>query len=419
MDARKQHPTKPAVNRIIVGDVGSGKTIVAFVIILVYLKSLGSEQVALLAPTEILARQHYDNLLQLVGNGTFRCVYYTSKEKLIGADRFTPKQFDNSISQLIQDTPVIWVGTHALLHNDIIQPSMVIVDEQHRFGVNQRKHLARTQKNSETYSHFVSLTATPIPRTLALTVFKSLKPHFLTTLPGRNTIRTEIVDVQNMEDRVLSLIESEIAVGHKAYVICPKIEHSDEDEVWSLNKAEKYFETHFPSQVMSVHGKKSQKQDIIKEFRDSQNKHILVSTTVVEVGVDIPTATVMIILNSERFGLAALHQIRGRIGRNNLESNVCMLVTANTYSRRLQYLQQSNNGFDIAEKDLELRGSGSLIGSLQSGFDEDIEALLGLDTLQYQSLSSMVEDLDMSSLAATLPRLDAYLKKESQKIWEE
>lgn len=461
-----------ALNRIVIGDVGSGKTIVAFVIALAYLQGLKSSgQAVLLAPTEVLAFQHYQKLLelreQIVSEFEFDAVFLTSKNVYYNGEKLTKKKLEKILNSPLlskgwtakQDgvvssnvellanfsktkkplcssdispyqgrKPLFWVGTHALLYSDWVRADLVMVDEQHRFGVKQRKELVQGkflgESNSDkVHPHFLSFTATPIPRTLALTLYKSLKPYFLETLEGRKDIATGVKTFENFERGAVNKITDELGKNRKVYVVCPRVEEAtddDQDELWSVKKAEKLFERYFPGRVLTVHGKMAEKKDILAEFKDSDDKNILVATTVVEVGVDVSEATLVVILNAERFGLAALHQIRGRVGRNNYDDNECVLVTYAKYQRakRLQYLCQTNDGFKLAEKDLELRGSGDFLGKLQSGYGDEIDQIIGLNPDLYYQIEEMVEKIDFKNLDK-LPRLQNFLKKQAEQVWEE
>jgi ATP-dependent DNA helicase RecG len=416
---------KPVINRIVIGDVGSGKTITAFLIALGYIHSLLNGRATLLVPTEVLAYQHYTQLLELTRNSTLGwlknldIIYSTSKLNQVNGEKVTKKQLDTYITAT---TPAVFVGTHSLLFKEGLNSDIILIDEQHRFGVAQRKHLSEKSKYSP---HFISFSATPIPRTLALTVYKSLTPHFIETLAMRKSIQTQIFSFDRIAE-MKAKIQDRIVNGQKVYIICSKVEESDGDDeqpgsIWSIAKATDFFEKQFSGKVRHVHGKKADKKDILQEFKQSPNAHILVATTVVEVGVDVSEATLMIILNAERFGLSALHQIRGRIGRNNYTNNECLLVTDKQFLRnkRLQYLTQLNNGFDIAEKDLELRGAGDMIGVHQSGFSDEIQELIGLSPESYKQLDDIINQIDFSRINIDLPRLNRYILQQSESIWKE
>jgi ATP-dependent DNA helicase RecG len=434
----------PVVNRIVIGDVGSGKTIVAFVTALTYLQGIKetSCQVAMIAPTEVLAFQHYQKLIELVQkqnnllkDSNLHCIYLAGNSAYIDNIKFTPAKFKSKIQELlVNNVKLFWVGTHALLFNDQLVADLVMVDEQHRFGVRQRQKLAEKQNISKELNfqpHFISFTATPIPRTLALTVYNSLKPHFLQTLSDRNPILTSLKSFEELETSILEKVKNTIEQNKKVYIICPAVSEEKKDStkstksaeefpLWSVEKVAKIFNKYFENQVLEVHGKLADKKNILDEFKESKSKNILVATTVVEVGVDVREATLVVILNAERFGLSALHQIRGRVGRNSYSDNYCILVTYKQFmfSKRLKYICQLQDGFALAEKDLELRGSGDLIGDSQSGFGNDVDALIGLDPDFYQQLSDLVESIDYSDLS-DLPRLKTYLEKEKNRVWEE
>jgi ATP-dependent DNA helicase RecG len=435
----------PAINRIVIGDVGSGKTIVAFTLALTYLQGLqDSAQVAMIAPTEVLAFQHYLKLIQLVESQSnllkkqnLHCIYLAGKAAYIDNIQLTPTKFKIKISELIhQQAKLFWVGTHALLFSNQIQPDLVMVDEQHRFGVRQRQKLAEKQEvnsNLDYQPHFVSFTATPIPRTLALTVYNSLQPHFLSTLSSRHPIATSLKTFDNLQTEIIPQIARILQQNRKVYIICPAVEEAEikakkpdstdkEDlPLWSVTKTAQLLEQVFPNQILQVHGKLAEKKNILSEFKESKSKNILVATTVVEVGVDVGEATLVVILNAERFGLSALHQIRGRVGRNIYPDNYCILVTFKQFlfSKRLKYICELQDGFALAEKDLELRGSGDLIGESQSGFAVDIDALIGLDPKLYEQIGELVDQLDYPNLNKKLPRLYNYLESQKNRVWEE
>jgi RecG-like helicase len=461
---------------MVIGDVGSGKTIVAFTIALMYLlgldklqevekmtdaekiEGLESEfdrqvkplleplpQAALLAPTEVLAFQHYQKLEDLRRHQpellhSLQTVYFSGKQIYWQGERYTPKQFEKAFAKFLQDPSAIfsqadnepqptlrffWVGTHALLYKNFLRPDLVLVDEQHRFGVSQRQQMTtqlRVEGGRQIASHFISFTATPIPRSLALTIYRDLKPHFLKRLSDRKQITTKIYALEKLEEEVVSEMQAHLEKGRKIYVICPKIEEEDKSDqnLWSVYQVQRFIDKHFPEQSLLVHGKLKSKKERLKEFRDSTEKNILISTTVVEVGVDVSQASLMVIFNSERFGLSALHQIRGRIGRNSFEDNTCLLLTEKEYlrSRRLRFLTQFQDGFQIAQKDMELRGRGDLLGRKQSG-EDGLESLLSLDAGTYNRLQEMVDGLDWGNLEQSLPRLQKYVEQQSQEVWGE
>lgn len=420
---------KHTIHRIVIGDVGSGKTVIAFITALSYLHSIGRGQVCLLAPTEVLAFQHYQKLLEYQKKwkhsffDSLLTVFVSGKQVFINNVKATRNALKKQLATQ-EYRCVFWVGTQAILFQEDMQVDLVLVDEQHRFGVQQRQKLIQQARSDGGFSpHFLSFSATPIPRTLALTVYKHLQPIFVDSLASRAPIKTNVLPFDEIEAQVLPMVSQELSKGRKVYVVCAKVEDPEDsdDTVWSIKRTSEYFEKRFPQQVLTVHGKISEKKDILQEFKDSQTKNILVATTVIEVGVDVSEATLMIVLNAEKFGLSALHQIRGRVGRNSYTDNACVLVTLPqfVYAKRLTYLCTFQDGFSIAEKDLELRGAGDLLGNVQSGFGSEIDTLLGLNSELYSEISELVEKLDFQSLETRLPRLSRYLKQASEQVWKE
>ena len=345
------------MNRLVLGDVGSGKTIVSFIAIL--LNTYCGYQSALLAPTEVLARQHYENFKSLFGNET-------NVALLTGSN--TKKEKEEIIKKLKNNEIDLLIGTHAILEDNVEfnNIGLVITDEQHRFGVNQRK----TLQNKGRAVDVLYLSATPIPRTYALTIYGDMDISMIKQKPsGRKDIVTKQFGFKDI-DKVTSMIEKEINNGHQVYVIAPLIENEDEEanELNDLKMIKEILEEHLTTKpsIELLHGKmkNDEKDKVMNNFKDG-NSNILLSTTVVEVGVDVKNATMIAIFNAERFGLATLHQLRGRVGRNELES-YCALISDHD-SERLKVLEESNDGFYISEKDFELRGSGDLFGIRQSG----------------------------------------------------
>ncbi|NJL96217.1 hypothetical protein HC864_00060 [Candidatus Gracilibacteria bacterium] len=399
------------------------------------MKNLKAGQVCMLAPTEVLAYQHYVNLLQFCNNSNKKTqqgfpivVYLSSKKNCINDEvKLTKKALEKKLDKLMcedKNQRIFWIGTHSLLFNELVKPDLVMVDEQHRFGVEQRKKLSQKDQ-SKTSPHYISFSATPIPRTLALSIYSSLKPHFLETLPGRKKINTRINYFEDFETNIINQIQAKVNLGQKVYVVCPRIETDQEEpneELWSTTLTARKLGKVFGDKVLEVHGKKAEKKEILDEFKNSMEKQILVTTTVVEVGVDVGEATLMVILNSERFGLAALHQLRGRVGRNDYKDNQCILVTWKKFSRsrRLRYLCEIHSGFELAQKDLELRGSGDMYGKNQSGYDSEIEGFIGLGPEKYQQIAELVGGIDFGNLKQNgLERLERFVKKESSKVWDE
>jgi ATP-dependent DNA helicase RecG len=355
---------KPSpMRRLLQGDVGSGKTIVAFEAAIVAMEN--GYQVALMAPTEILAQQHYFSARRILENLGYRIVLLTGSMET-DRKRDTRRHIAQGNAQLV-------IGTHALIEQKVEfdRLGLVIVDEQHRFGVLQRFKLMK--KHGDAEPDVLVMTATPIPRTLALTLYGDLDLSVIDELPPG---RTPIVTRQVADDRapeVWSFVRKQIAAGHQAYVVYPVIEENEENELKAAIKMHRELrEKLFPDKhVGLLHGRMApeDKERVMREFQAGQLE-ILVSTTVIEVGVDVPNATVMVIEHAERFGLAQLHQLRGRIGRGGAKS-YCVLMTGGKISeegaRRLDAMVRTNDGFQIAELDLELRGPGEFFGTKQAG----------------------------------------------------
>ena len=347
--------------RLLQGDVGSGKTVVAAIMLLAGVEN--GYQGALMAPTEILAQQHYNNLLQwLTPMGISIGLFLGSQGK---------KEREKFRTDLRNGQMNIAIGTHALIQEgvDFNNLGAIVVDEQHRFGVKQRNVLKKKSQNPQ----ILTMTATPIPRTLALTVHGDLDLTIIDELPkGRKPIKTSLVTSHR---GVYELIKQEIESGRQAYVVYPLIEESETLSAKAATiEAERLQNDVFPQfKIGLLHGKlkNDEKDKVMKDFKDKKYD-ILVSTTVVEVGVDVPNATVMLIENAERFGLSQLHQLRGRVGRSDLQS-YCILHTSTKSQEtkeRLNIMTQTNDGFVIAEKDLQLRGPGEFLGTRQSGLPD-------------------------------------------------
>ena len=344
------------MNRIIQGDVGSGKTIVS--IIAMYANYLSGYQSALMAPTEILAKQHYDNVCNILKDTGIRVVLLTGS--------MTKKEKQVIYDQLESGEVSIAVGTHALIQDDVHYQNLglVITDEQHRFGVNQRANL----KNKGLRPDVLYMSATPIPRTYALTLYGDMDVSIIKEMPkGRKPVKTYVKSESEIKD-VLTMMLEELKKGHQIYVIAPLIEESDNSDLTTVNELRDKFTLAFGShfKIGLVHGKMGalQKETIMKEFQQN-HIHILISTTVIEVGVDVPNATMMVIFDANRFGLSTLHQLRGRVGRGDAEST-CVLIS-NSDTKRLQIMEETSDGFVIAEEDFKLRGHGDLFGTKQSG----------------------------------------------------
>lgn len=345
------------MNRLVLGDVGSGKTCVAE--IGMYINYMAGYQSSMMAPTEILARQHYEGIKNIFAKTNIKV------SLLVGSMKKSEKK---KIYAEIQNGEVdILVGTHALISEEVHFKNLglVITDEQHRFGVNQRGIL----QNKGILSDVLYLSATPIPRTYALTLYGDMDTSIIKQKPnGRKEIITKVVNVKNLKQVLFHMLE-EVKAGHQIYVVAPLIE--DEDGNSDLNdvlKLKEKFDIAFNNKVKTaiLHGKmkNSEKDDVMNRFKNGDIK-ILISTTVIEVGVDVKNSTMMVIFNAERFGLATLHQLRGRVGRNDLQS-YCYLIS-DASAPRLKVMEESNDGFYISQKDFELRGEGDLFGTKQSG----------------------------------------------------
>ena len=355
-DLALSHP----MNRLLEGEVGSGKTVVAGIAMLEVAKT--GWQTVLLSPTEILAWQHYQTLQNLFEKSGLQIALLTGSRK-IGS----PIEIANGNTKII-------VGTHALLqeHVKFEKIGLLVVDEQHRFGVRQRMALLSGEHESSLVPHLLSMTATPIPRTLALAFYGDLDISVLRELPnGRKKVITKLV-APALRKTAYEFVRNEIKKGQQAYVVTPLIEESDKlGAKAAMVEAEKLKKIFPGFQIGLLHGRlpAEKKKTVMEEFKAGKIQ-ILVSTTVIEVGVDVPNATLMLIENAERFGLSQLHQLRGRVGRSNLQS-YCLLFAENSGLagiERLQALVKSNDGFALAEIDLKQRGAGEVLGTKQSGF---------------------------------------------------
>ena len=342
------------MNRLLQGDVGSGKTIVSFIAL--YINYLGGYQGALMAPTEILARQHYNNLIKLLPD--LKVGLLTGKLKAKEKREIYGGLQDGSIDVVI--------GTHALISEEVKYKNLglVITDEQHRFGVNQRSNL----KNKGIMPDVLYMSATPIPRTYAITLFGDMDISSIKTKPaGRKEIISYLKKESEIKD-VLTKIYEELKSNHQVYVIAPLIEESEKISLENVKKLQDKMNLAFGKlyTIDVMHGKLSnkEKEDVMNRFKNNKVQ-ILISTTVIEVGVDVPNATVMVVFDSYRFGLSALHQLRGRVGRNDLQSYFIMI--SDKEAERLKILTKTNDGFEISEADFKLRGSGDLFGTRQSG----------------------------------------------------
>lgn len=352
-DITNDFKSNKRMNRIIIGDVGSGKTIVSFIAI--YANYLAGYQSALLAPTEILAKQHYDNIKNILD---IKVELLTSSTK--------KKDRENIINKLKNNELDCIIGTHSIINEEIEfnNLGLVITDEQHRFGVNQRKNLQNKGESVDV----LYMSATPIPRTYALTIYGDMDISEIKTKPsGRKEVITKLYKESELKD-ALKIMLNEIKKGHQIYVVSPLVEENDDKNLYDVEKLRDKLNIAFNNMVPIdiLHGKlkNKDKEEIMNNFKNGNTK-ILISTTVIEVGVDVKNATCIVIFNAERFGLSTLHQLRGRVGRNDFIS-YCLLIS-NYEKERLNVLTESTDGFYISEKDFELRGSGNLFGTKQSG----------------------------------------------------
>ena len=344
------------MNRLLLGDVGSGKTIVATIGI--YANFLSGYQSSLMAPTELLAYQHYYSINSILDK------FGVTVELITGS--MTKKEKEKIYERVKNNEIDLLIGTHSLLNDNLIfnNLGLVITDEQHRFGVNQRF----TLQDKSTSPDILYLSATPIPRTYAMTIYGDLDISYIKTKPfGRKEIITILKKENEIKDVLHAMLE-QIKLGHQIYVVCPSIDQNEENDLTSVNLLKDKLNIAFKNMINIeiIHGKMkpNEKDAIMNEFKNNQIK-ILISTTVIEVGIDVKNATMMVIFNAERFGLATLHQLRGRVGRNELQS-YCYLISDKD-NERLKVMEESNDGFYISQKDFELRGHGDLFGIKQSG----------------------------------------------------
>ena len=377
-----------------------GKTVVAMCAAYKAVKS--GYQAAIMAPTAILATQHYENFKNLLDELDIKC------ELLISG--ITKKKKEDILERLKNGEIDILIGTHAIIEDNVIFKNLglVVTDEQHRFGVKQRTKIAEKGQNVDV----LVMTATPIPRTLALILYGDLDISIIDELPpNRKKIETYAVN-KRMTDRVNAFIEKQIKEGRQAYIVCPLVEENEELDLKSVEKLyETYKQEIFPQyKVEYIHGKMKQKDKdrIMEEFKKG-DIDILISTTVIEVGVDVPNANIMVIENAERFGLAQLHQLRGRVGRGEYQS-YCILKyegKGDTVKQRMKVMCDTNDGFIISEKDLELRGSGDFFGTMQHGLPEF-------------KIANLFEDMQIlksvQSLAMKILSDDPNLEKEENKL---
>lgn len=391
------------MNRLLQGDVGSGKTVVAMCAAYKAVKS--GYQAAIMAPTAILATQHLENFKNILEKLDIKC------ELLISG--ITKKQKEGILERLENGEIDILIGTHAIIEENVKFKNLglVVTDEQHRFGVKQRTKIAEKGENPDV----LVMTATPIPRTLALILYGDLDISIIDELPpNRKKIETYAVN-KNMTERVNKFIEKQLKEGRQAYIVCPLVEENEEMDLQSVEKLYELYSQEIFSQykVAYIHGKMKpkEKDEIMGKFK-SGAIDILISTTVIEVGVDVPNSNIMVVENAERFGLAQLHQLRGRVGRGEYKS-YCILKfegKSDNIRKRMKVMTETNDGFIISEKDLELRGSGDFFGTMQHGLPEF-------------KIANLFEDIEMLKkvqvVAYKILEADPKLEKEENKLLKE
>lgn len=396
------------MNRLIQGDVGSGKTAVAAAVMHTIIKN--GWQSAIMAPTEILATQHYNTLCKMFEGTDVRIAL------LIGSTKAKEKR---EIKQALENGEIdLIAGTHALIQNDVAfkNLALVVTDEQHRFGVEQRESLAK----KGTAPHLMVMSATPIPRTLGLIIYGDLNISILDELPsGRKKIRTDVVN-SSYHQRIYKFIKNAVDTGHQAYIVCSLVEEGENDLIPATEYAESLSENEFKGYNLGLlHGKmKPKEKDNVMNAFSRGDVDILVSTTVVEVGVDVPNATVMLIENADRFGLSQLHQLRGRVGRGS-EQSYCILVSDNksdSSKERLQIMKNSSDGFEIADFDLKTRGPGDFFGKRQHGLPnlviaDMLEDMATLKLCQKCAKQMLIEDPNLDKYPLLCEKINIMFRK--------
>jgi ATP-dependent DNA helicase RecG len=362
------------MNRLLEGDVGSGKTIVAAITLLNTFYA--AVQSVLIAPTEILAYQHFEGLTELFAQTNMRIGLLSRGAVLYhdtGCEQTITLKKKELLEKIAKNEIDLIIGTHAVLQDSVefAHLGLIIIDEQHRFGVKQRQYLKERMQASARMPHFLSMTATPIPRSLALALYGDLDLSIINEMPpGRKPVETQVIEPQQ-RTQAYEQIRAEIAKGHQCFVICPLIEESDKLGVTSVQQEFERLTTVFDDVTVGMlHGKlkKDEKADIMQQFVENKLQ-ILIATSVIEVGVNVPNATIMLIEGAERFGMAQLHQFRGRVGRSATQS-YCLVCTDNKKEEilhRLRLFAQTRNGFELAQYDLDNRGAGDMYGYRQSG----------------------------------------------------
>lgn len=405
------------MSRLIQGDVGSGKTILA--VLALIMAGCNGYQGALMVPTEVLAKQHYESVRELLAE------YRIALNPLLLTGSMTAKEKRLAYEEIESGRAQIIIGTHALIQEKVVYQKLglVVTDEQHRFGVRQRETLA----NKGIHPHVLVMSATPIPRTLAIIVYGDLDISVVDELPAhRLPIKNCVVD-ESYRPNAYRFMEKEVSAGHQVYIICPMVEESDEMELENVTDYTAKLQGILPDiRIACLHGKMKpkEKNEIMERFAEGQIQ-ILVSTTVIEVGINVPNATVMMVENAERFGLAQLHQLRGRVGRGNAQSYCIFMSSSKSKEtkKRLEVLNKSNDGFYIASEDLKLRGPGDLFGIRQSGIlkfrlgDVFQDAkILKFASEAAENILKEDPDLEFPKHQALAERLDGYLMRGGENL---